>query len=197
MSPSSRRRPGRPRAPDLDDRIVDAAFAELGDRGVAGFSLVSVARRAGVAKGTVYLRWPEPAGLIRAALERGPDSMPVPDRGDLRRDLLALCDELVATLAPSVLRVWLRMRAEAPEHPELTHRFERRLLSPGHKAAAAVVHAAQGRGEARRDLDPDVVAEALVSALIVHATDGASPRSPSRAWREQLVAWAVQGLAAT
>jgi AcrR family transcriptional regulator len=51
------RRRGRPRNRDLDAKILDAARSVLSDDGIRGFSLLEVARRAGVPKSTVYRRW--------------------------------------------------------------------------------------------------------------------------------------------
>src|SRR5919112_1017853 len=46
-------------------QIVEAALAEFGERGLAGARLDDIARRAGVAKGTIYLYFPNKEALFK------------------------------------------------------------------------------------------------------------------------------------
>ena len=62
------RRRGRPRNHELDAKILDAARSVLAESGIRGFSLLEVARRAGVPKSTVYRRWRTKRELLAAAL---------------------------------------------------------------------------------------------------------------------------------
>jgi AcrR family transcriptional regulator len=52
------------------ERIVDAALAQLAEGGYASASVVSVARRAGVATGTVYRHFPSKGDLFAEAFRR-------------------------------------------------------------------------------------------------------------------------------
>lgn len=70
-----------------------AALAEYAAHGRAGFSLNGVARRAGVGKSSIYLRWPDKETLLVDAVvarSHAPDT----DTGSLRGDL----EELVTFL---------------------------------------------------------------------------------------------------
>ena len=62
-------RPGRPRDPDVDRRVAQAAVAQFGEAGWQGFSVEAVARRAGVGKASIYLRWPTKSELLLDALK--------------------------------------------------------------------------------------------------------------------------------
>src|SRR5690348_5873402 len=59
---------GRPRDPQVDRRIAEAALGLFGDAGWAGFAMESVARRAGVGKASVYLRWSSKEALLTDAV---------------------------------------------------------------------------------------------------------------------------------
>jgi AcrR family transcriptional regulator len=64
---------GGARRRDPDERraqIVAAAFAEFGEKGFDAARLDDVARRAGIAKGTIYLHFADKAALFREMLER-------------------------------------------------------------------------------------------------------------------------------
>src|SRR4051794_41814148 len=63
-----RRGRGRPRTPGADKRIIDAALEEYGEHGWSGFTMDGVARRAGVGKSTVYLRWQDKDSLLSEAV---------------------------------------------------------------------------------------------------------------------------------
>src|SRR5919198_3317450 len=52
------------------ERIVDAALTQLAEGGYASASVVSVARRAGVATGSVYRHFPSKGDLFAEVLRR-------------------------------------------------------------------------------------------------------------------------------
>src|SRR5215207_5273535 len=80
--------------------VLNAAFAELGDKGYDGFSMEAVAQRSGVHKTTVYRRWPTRDALVVDALDSRSDrtAAPIPDTGALRGDLRAFGEDVFAKL---------------------------------------------------------------------------------------------------
>ena len=60
--------PGRPRDPGVDRRIARAALDLFADAGWAGFAMEAVARRAGVGKASLYLRWNSKEALLTDAV---------------------------------------------------------------------------------------------------------------------------------
>ncbi|SRR5258706_10784849 len=82
-----RARPGRPRDPDLEPRVLAAALRVYAEAGWSGFSFGAVARRAGVGKAPLYLRWQSKEDLLLAALSAHTSTMPIRDSGSLRDDL--------------------------------------------------------------------------------------------------------------
>jgi AcrR family transcriptional regulator len=85
---------GRPRDAGADDRIIDAALAEYAAHGHAGYSLNGVARRAGVGKSSIYLRWPDKESLLVDAVHARAEA-PSIDTGSLRGDLEAVVSWLL------------------------------------------------------------------------------------------------------
>jgi AcrR family transcriptional regulator len=59
---------GRPRREGADDEILAVALAMLQDLGYGALTLDAVAERAGVAKTTIYRRWPSKGDLVAAAM---------------------------------------------------------------------------------------------------------------------------------
>lgn len=59
---------GRPRDPDVDAAILDAARTLLAARGFTGMSMERIARAAGVGKDAIYRRWDSKESLVRHLL---------------------------------------------------------------------------------------------------------------------------------
>lgn len=80
----------RRRGAALEEAILGAAVDELTESGYAGLTMDKVAARAGTNKNALYRRWPNRLALGIAAYRRMTTSVPVPDSGDLREDVLEL-----------------------------------------------------------------------------------------------------------
>jgi len=168
-----RRGRGRPRGQDVDARILEAAVAELADNGFSAFSPLAVAARAGVAKGTVYLRWPTREALALDAVASVSAGIEDPDTGSLRGDLLALADQFDAVFARPGLKLLLRFSLEAESHPELYGRYQEEVAVRRNAVVESVVARAGERGELREDVEPRMVTSALVGSLFFHTVVGA------------------------
>jgi AcrR family transcriptional regulator len=143
--PSSRR--GRPRTPGAEDRLFQAALEEYGERGWSGFTMDAVARRAGVGKSTIYLRWRDKDTLLADAVEaRRPNAQPM-DTGTLRGDLEQLTINLFHFYLEPAGWATLRIAVDAASYPEPLGRFAD-VVADVHRDAMAVVTArATERGE--------------------------------------------------
>ena len=79
MDEAPRRGRGRPRKTEADAEILDVALALVRAGGYRELTLDEVARRAGVAKTTIYRRWPSKAALAAELVRREselPDDVP-------------------------------------------------------------------------------------------------------------------------
>lgn len=59
---------GRPRDPDVDRRILDAALDCYAELGWSGLTMERVAARAHTGKTSLYMRWPSKHDLLKSAL---------------------------------------------------------------------------------------------------------------------------------
>src|SRR5688500_2141948 len=89
---------GRPRDAGVEARVLEAAMAEMRARGYDAMSVDRVAERAGVAKTTIYRRWPSKAELVIALVAGLRGAVPFEPSGDPRHDLTELVAGLAATL---------------------------------------------------------------------------------------------------
>ena len=82
----------RRRGKALEEPILEAAWQELAEHGWTGFRMERVASRAGASKASLYARWPNRVGLVRAAAAHAAGTIRRPGNfsGDLTVDLLAI-----------------------------------------------------------------------------------------------------------
>ncbi|MFJ4652994.1 TetR/AcrR family transcriptional regulator [Nocardia sp. NPDC088792] len=84
--------PVRRRGAELEESLLEAAWAELREVGYQRLTMEGVAARASTGKQVLYRRWPNRAALVIAAVRRrvGSVETSVPDTGDLRTDVIML-----------------------------------------------------------------------------------------------------------
>ena len=94
-----KRKPGRPRSAEADNAIVEATLDLLDPGGVEAVKIEEVARRAGVARTTVYRRFPSRSDLVLNACEDVVSRyLRVPDTGAVRSDVVELLTTLIHAL---------------------------------------------------------------------------------------------------
>jgi AcrR family transcriptional regulator len=86
----------RRRGKALEDAVLEAAWAELIERGYANFTIEAVATRASTSRTVLYRRWPDRADLtiaaVRHSLRKHPTNLP--DTGSVRGDLMGLLQQI-------------------------------------------------------------------------------------------------------
>lgn len=156
-------RPGG-RSARVRTAVLQATLEEVADRG-ARFSVEAVAARAGVHKTTVYRRWPTRTQLlVEALLERSRIEVPIPDTGSLREDLRALMRAVVANLKSQLARGVLRVLVDEAHDAELRAAaidFWRERFA----LVTELINRGIERGEVPRDVDADLMIEALIAPL--------------------------------
>ena len=94
-----KRKPGRPRSAEADNAIVEATLDLLDQGGVEAVKIEEVARRAGVARTTVYRRFPSRSDLVLGACEDVVSRyLRVHDTGSVRSDVVVLHTTLIHAL---------------------------------------------------------------------------------------------------
>ena len=172
-SPDSRRR----RAPEeRPQQILDAAFHEFGERGLAGARLDDIARRANVAKGTIYLYFPTKEALFQemvrtsiiAALEMAEQRVAHNDQESAPRQVEQFFMHWWTFLRSERFQVVQRLvMAELPNFPDLLQFYADEVIARGRRLIASLIARGTKRGEFR-EIDPDVAARMLQSLAMTH-----------------------------
>lgn len=151
---SAIRRAGRPRDPEIDRRLIEAALKELGAQGFAGMSIDRIAERTGIGKPAIYRRFPDKAALAIAAIAALTINESPAASGDLVEDLtrqmLLAHGNLEAKGSVPLLGALL---AERDRQPELIAMYRERLFAPRAAKAAALLLSAQMQGALRDNAD--------------------------------------------
>lgn len=98
---------GRPRRAGADEEILRATRELLDEDGYAAFTVDVVAERTGIAKTTIYRRWPTRGALVAAAI----DTPPIPTSPSAILKALSILDP-VDTDAVEVIRAIITPRRE-------------------------------------------------------------------------------------
>lgn len=149
---------GRPRNTTLDRRIVEVTANLVLSRGYAGLSVDEVAATLGIAKTTIYRRWPTKAHLVLEVVASMQAAVQAPDTGDLHADLLAVTSSLLRALREPGVRALAAELVAASARDETLDRGVRRLWAARREPTLVVLRRA---GVA----NPEVVVDALAGSL--------------------------------
>jgi AcrR family transcriptional regulator len=154
---------GRPRSARAEHAIRDAAVELLSERGIGGFSVEAVAARAGVAKTTIYRRWPTREDLIVAVVSdlKGPAN--VAPGQSLRGDLLHVLRQTARdNRSGRWTTLMTRLMVDAQEYPELVAEIWRQSIGPRRAYLLGILRRGVADGEIRPDADLELLADMLV-----------------------------------
>ena len=160
-------RPGRRRDPSLEPRVVAAALAVYAEAGWSGFSFDAVARRAGVGKAPLYLRWASKEDLLLAAFGAHTTAITITDSGNLRDDLTEYTCRLIDSKAGPDGWAFLRLHLEATVIPALHASFSSQIASPHVEGARALLDRALERGDLRPGSPAGLLLDSLYGAVLI------------------------------
>ena len=158
---------GRPRDPQLESRVFDAAIALYAECGWPGFNFEAIARRAGVGKAALYRRWESRGELLRQTLEARWLQVGAIDTGSLRGDLVRLARMCLEVRTSSYAGTALHMLVDGGRFPEVAA-----VTAPYGEAtirqARAIVRRAIDRGELEGSVNPGMVLDVVVGGVTNH-----------------------------
>lgn len=161
--------------------ILAAALDEFSQNGFAAARLDDVAKRANVAKGTIYLYFKDKdslfqellraqispvIGMLEAVLAGGSKENPVPLRELAHRVADLFVEQVIGTRRKDIVRLIL---TEGPRFPKLAEFYYREIISRGLSALRARAERAASKGELKSDVlarfPQLIVAPALIAII--------------------------------
>lgn len=147
---------------------MDAAIEEYAAHGWAGFSLNAVARRAGVAKSTIYLRWADKDVLLAQSINERTSGIEAVDTGRLRTDLEALTANLLRHYLDPIGWATLRIAVDVAGSTTVPSGLSELSTNP-RNAASALIERAIARREVTADVPVSLMIEVLYGAVTMRA----------------------------
>ena len=168
-TPSHRRRPEA-----RSGEILDAALTVFSEEGYSGARMDTVAKRAGLSKGAVYLYFKSKDAILEALIERSV--------GDLARNSAQMVEQFAAIDPAQTYRSLLRAMftaisdpainaaprivfAEAGRQPRLARYYRQNVIDIGKAAIWALIEAGVAKG-AFRPVDRDVAMRCIAGPAI-------------------------------
>jgi len=160
-------RRGRPKSADLAPRVLEAVLGLLAEGGWEAVSMDRIAAHSGVAKATLYARWPSKAALVVDAISTGVGARipPAPDTGDVGEDLRLLLVALIRVVDGPFGRVIAAVVGEAVHDPVVAEVFQRLFVGPRRARVHEVIERGVARGQLTADVDVELLGD--VGAAIV------------------------------
>ena len=160
----------RPRSLEAHEKVLHAALALFGERGIEGASMDRIATAAGVSKATIYNHWPDKEALLLEVmlwvngLTRERDD---PDSGSLERDLTIvlsrrpprLFDEARKRITPSLI-------AYSATHKEFGLTWRNSVMEPPRQCLRRILRRAQRRDQLQPSLDLDAAMAILLGPML-------------------------------
>lgn len=136
--------------------------------GMAGFTIERVAALAGASKMTIYKWWPSKGALALDGYSSTVEAvLAFPDTGDIEADLTAQLTAFVRLVRDTPAgRVIAELIGQAQTDPELAAAYRATYSGPRRALAMEALTRAQGRGQLRADVDPEVVVDQLWGGVL-------------------------------
>jgi AcrR family transcriptional regulator len=164
----ARPRRGRPRRAAARPAILEATLELLAERGFQAATMDAIAARAGVGKNTIYRRWASKEELVADAIHDLSAELDVLAGESLYAVLLYQIREVSRLFAdPLVGRILPGLLGELHRNPEFANAWGERVVRPRRQAIDELLREALERGELREGIDPDLIADLLVSPPFV------------------------------
>jgi AcrR family transcriptional regulator len=190
---SEGREQSTPRETRTRERALSTAAEILRRYGYSRLTMERVAAESGVAKTTLYRRWPTRAALcMELYLEAAGRELHDPNTGNIAGDLKQICNTVIYLQTRTVAGpAFIGLIAEALSNPEAASASLVEFAERRREITRRVLERAIHRGELRAETDIDLVIDALGGATTFRLLQGHAPLS--RKFADALIELVLSG----
>jgi AcrR family transcriptional regulator len=189
--PGAPRSPGRPRRPGADEAILRATLDLIAESGASSATVAAVAERTGVARASIYLRWPSRDALVDAAIRTAIGREPFELSGDLEVDFRRGAEQAQAILAEPRFRAVLpALVASLLDRSGGSVTYD--SMFPNRLRLAEEYRVLARTSGFRDDMDPLAAADMLIGALLNRLLGSGEP--PSKAIAHEIAEMVLTAL---
>jgi TetR/AcrR family transcriptional regulator, regulator of autoinduction and epiphytic fitness len=160
--------------------ILEAALEELGAVGYGALTIEAVAARAGVGKSTIYRHWSGKLELVEDAFRTLKAQALVPESGTLRERVTAFLQEVATLIEESMYSACMPALIEAAERDPQVRAFHCGFTREKRAPLVDVIAAAIESGELPADTDAELLADALISPIVLRRLMFFEPFDPKQ-----------------
>lgn len=160
----------RPRSPEAHEKVVKAALALFGERGIDATSMDAIARASGASKATIYKHWADKEALLMEVmlqvhgLGAEPENV---DTGDLERDLaMVLSRKPPGKFEEARTRIMPALIAYSAAHREFAKAWRHRVMEPPRQSVMRILRRGIERGLLKPDLDLELAMALLLGPVL-------------------------------
>jgi len=161
---------GRPRSPDVDAAILDAALALFVEGGLGAVSFEQIAKRSGVSRTAIYRRWGSKEEVVARALGRLREQAEETFADWAERPISEVMDWFVENVPRQMLNPYYRSLSRSvlalDDSSELKAIYSETVLRPRQEAFSKMIRRARATGTLPDGLDADLVQDMLSGALL-------------------------------
>jgi AcrR family transcriptional regulator len=161
---------GRPRSPDVDAAILDAALALFIEGGLGAVSFEQIAKRSGVSRTAIYRRWSSKEEVVARALGRLREQAEATFADWAERPISEVMDWFVENVPRQMLNPLYRSLSRSVlalgDSSELKAIYFEAVLRPRRAAFSNMIRRARGAGALPDGLDPELIQDMLSGALL-------------------------------
>jgi AcrR family transcriptional regulator len=161
---------GRPRSPDVDAAILDAALALFVEGGLAAVSFEQIAKRSGVSRTAIYRRWSSKEEVVARALGRLREQAETTFADWAQRSISEVMDWFVENVPRQMLNPFYRSLSRSVlalgDSSELKAIYSEAVLRPRRAAFSNMIRRARDAGALTDGLDPELIQDMLSGALL-------------------------------
>jgi AcrR family transcriptional regulator len=161
--------PGRPRDARIDAEVVAKTLKMLRISGYRSVTIERIARELGMARTSLYRRWPSKRHLVAYTVISELGEHPAPDTGNLREDLQAVVETLLHGFSGPLGQALPGLVGEMAQDEELADTIRQEVLAPRRHSMRAAFARAIERGEVGANLNVELVLDMLTGPFYYRA----------------------------
>ena len=185
---------GRRRSEHVGRAVLEATRALIDEGGYSAATIEAISARSGVAKTSIYRRWPNRATIVVDLLMRiATEAVPIPTGRDPKRAIrteMKGVAEVEDQLPGQLLRALL---GEAQRDPEVATALIDGVFHPRSEATSRAVRRAQSEGSLREDIPPLLAVDLLMGPIFYRMLVRHQPLNDT--YVGQVFKYVIEGLA--
>jgi len=160
------RPPVQQRGRKATQAILRASLDLAEESGLDAVTVEGIAEHSGIAKTTIYRRWPNVSHILMdAVLSQVNEAAPIEERSTVRETFAVSMKLLIKLYAGRNGKILRALIGRAQVDASLREAIEARWVEPRRRLAREILRSGIRRGEIRPDLDADIVLDVLYGAI--------------------------------